>query len=113
MDFSNVRSIGEIDGVSELDPNTPITRCLRRYQERGISHGAEDDNDFTDRVVPRGIVRSSSFEFVTTMIMSTLLNITKLGLSRAVMEVVVGFRYLYGLIHLNVSLLGEPWMSIE
>ena len=37
--------------MRELDPNTPITRYLRRYQERGISHDAEDDNDFTDRVV--------------------------------------------------------------
>ena len=53
MDFSNISSIGEIDGVGELDPDTTITRCLGRYGERGISHGVEDGNDFTDRVVTR------------------------------------------------------------
>ena len=29
------------------------------------------------------------------------------------MEVMVGFRYLYGLIQVNVPLLVEPWMSME
>ena len=51
-DFSNNSSIGEIDGVKWLDPDTHITRGLGRYRERGIiSHGVEDDNDITDRVV--------------------------------------------------------------
>ena len=51
--FSNIWGIGEIDGMGELDPDTSITRCLRRYGKRGISHGVEDGNDFTDRVVTR------------------------------------------------------------
>ena len=29
------------------------------------------------------------------------------------MEEMYGFRYLYGLIHLNIPLLGEPCMSME
>ena len=53
MDFSNISSIGEIDGVEELNSNTTITRCLGRYGKRGTSHGVEDGNDFTDRVVSR------------------------------------------------------------
>ena len=36
-----------------LDINTPITRSLRRYRERSISHNIEDSNDLTDRVVSR------------------------------------------------------------
>ena len=52
--FSNISSIGENDGVGEMDPDTPITRSLRRYGECGIiRHGVEDGNDFTDRVVSR------------------------------------------------------------
>ena len=41
-----------MDGVWGLSPNTPITRSLRRDGERDIiSHGVEQGNDFTDRVV--------------------------------------------------------------
>ena len=36
-----------------LNPEISITRGLRRYGERRISHGVEDGNDFTDRVVSR------------------------------------------------------------
>ena len=36
-----------------LHPEISIPRSLRRYGERGISHGVEDGNDFTDRVVIR------------------------------------------------------------
>ena len=28
-------------------------------------------------------------------------------------EVMVGFRYVYGLIHSNMPFAGEPWMSME
>ena len=50
----DLKSIREIDGVGELNPDTPTTRSLRRYGERGIiSHGVEHGNDFTDRVVNR------------------------------------------------------------
>ena len=52
-DFSNVRSIGEINRVCGLDINTPITRSLRRYRECSINHVVEDGNDLTDRVVSR------------------------------------------------------------
>ena len=41
------------------------------------------------------------------------LDFRQFGLSRTAMEVMVGFRYLYGLIHSNVPLVSEPWMSIE
>ena len=72
----DLKSIREIDGVGELNSNTTITRCLGRYRERSISHGVEDGNDFTDRVVTRRDCYSSSFEFVNTLVESTLLNIT-------------------------------------
>ena len=49
----DLRGIGEIDGVGKLNPNTPLTRSLRKLQEPIISHGVEDGNDFTDRVVNR------------------------------------------------------------
>ena len=52
-DLSNIRGIREIDGVGGLNPDTSITRSLRRYGKHGISHGVEDGNDFTDRVVTR------------------------------------------------------------
>ena len=52
--FSNIWGIGENDGVGRLNPEISIPRSLRRYRERGIiSHGVEDGNDFTDRVVSR------------------------------------------------------------
>ena len=52
-DLSNIRVIHEIDGVWGLNPEISITRSLRRYRERSISHGVEDGNDFTDRVITR------------------------------------------------------------
>ena len=36
-----------------LNPEISITRSLGRYGKHGISHGVEDGNDFTDRVVTR------------------------------------------------------------
>ena len=36
-----------------LNPEISITRGLRRYGERRISHGVEDGTDFTDRLVSR------------------------------------------------------------
>ena len=47
------------------------------------------------------------------LIMSTLLNMTLWSLNRTVIEVMVGFRYVYGLIHSNMPFAGEPWMSME
>ena len=52
-DLSNIWGIREIDGGGGLNPDTSITRGLRRYGKHGISHGVEDGNDFTDRVVSR------------------------------------------------------------
>ena len=37
-----------------LDPDTLITRSLRRYRERDISHSVEDYNYFADRVTSMG-----------------------------------------------------------
>ena len=34
-----------------LNPDTSVTRSLRRYREHSISRGVEDNNDFADRVV--------------------------------------------------------------
>ena len=62
-----------MDGVGGLNPEISITRILRRYGKRGISHGVEDGNDFTDRVVSRRDCYSLSFEFVITLVESTLL----------------------------------------
>ena len=46
-------SIGAIDGVGELNPDTLTTRSLRKYQEPSVSHRIGDGIDFTDRVVNR------------------------------------------------------------
>ena len=59
--------------MGELNLEISITRGLGRYRERSISHGVEDGNDFTDRVVSGRDCYSSSFEFVTTLVKSTLL----------------------------------------
>ena len=62
-----------MDGVWGLDPDTPINRSLRRYRERGFSHGVEGGNDFTDREYSGGIGTSSSLLLVTTLVVSMLL----------------------------------------
>ena len=46
-------SIGAIDGVGELNPDTLTTRSYRKYQEPSVSHRIGDGIDFTDRVVTR------------------------------------------------------------
>ena len=96
-----------------LNPEISITRSLRRYGKHGISHGVEDGNDFTDRVVTKRDCYSSSSEFVNTLVESTLLKMPLLGVNREVMEVMVGFRYLYGSILTNVPLVSKPGMSME
>ena len=52
-DFSNIRNIGEIDGVWGLNRNAAITRGHRRNRERGVRHGVEHSNDLTNSVVTR------------------------------------------------------------
>ena len=42
-----------MDDVKGLNPDTAITRSLRRYRERGISHGIDHGNNLTDSVVSR------------------------------------------------------------
>ena len=42
-----------MDGVWRLDPDAPAIRSPHIYLERSFSHGVEDGNDFTDRVVTR------------------------------------------------------------
>ena len=113
MDFSNISSIGEIDGVGELNSDTTITRCFGRYGERGISHGVEHGNDFTDRVVSR---RDRSLLVIGVGDHIGRIHVFEydgLDLNRTVMEVMVGFRYLYGLILSNVPLVSKPWISME
>ena len=39
--------------MGKLNPNTPLTRSLRKHQEPSVSHKIEHGNDFTDRVVNR------------------------------------------------------------
>ena len=46
-------SIGEMDGVWELDPNTPISKYRGEYRERSVYYGVNDSYNFTDRVVFR------------------------------------------------------------
>ena len=92
-----------------LNPDTPITRSLRRYGERSISYGIEDGNDFTDRVVPK---RDRSFLVVGVRFHIVRIHIvehelTGCCLNRTVMEVMIGFRYMFGLFHSNVMLVGE------
>ena len=103
-----VRSI-----VGELNPDTPTTRILRRYGKHSISHGVEHGNDFTDRVVTRRDCYSLLFEFVTTLVKSTLLKMPILDVNRTVMEVMVEFRCLHGSILSNVPLVSKPWISME
>ena len=99
-----------MDGVWELDSDTPITRILGGYGERAIiSHGVEDGNDFTDRVVSRrncyllviGVRNHISRIYVVEH------DLIGFCLNRTVIEVMVAFRYLYWLIHSNVPLMGE------
>ena len=52
-DFSDVWSIGEMDGVWGLDLDSSITRSFRGYGKCSVGHGVEHGNDFTDRIVSR------------------------------------------------------------
>ena len=87
-----------------LHPDASVTRSLRRYVKRGISYGIEDGNDFTDRVVPK---RDRSFLVMGVRIHIVEHELTGCCLNRTVIEVMVGFRYLFGLFHSNVVLVGE------
>ena len=66
----------KMDSMRGLNPDVPITRSFGKYGERSACHGVEYSNDFTDRIVFRGIVTFSSFVFVTTLVVYTLLSIT-------------------------------------
>ena len=74
-----------------------------------ISYGIEDGNGFADRVVTR--------KDRSLLVMGVRDHIGRIHivehelivfcLNRTVMEVMVGFRYLFGLFHSNVVLVGE------
>ena len=92
------------------NPDTSVTRSLRRYREHSISRGVEDNNDFADRVV------SSRNSYLLVMgvrdhngrkIYVVEHELIVFFLNRTVMEVMVGFRYLFGLFHSNVVLVSE------
>lgn len=46
--------VKSMDRIWGLDPDVPVTQSFDGYRECCISHGVEDGNDFTDRVVKRG-----------------------------------------------------------
>ena len=113
MDFSNISSIGEIDGVGELNSDTTITRCLGRYGERGISHGVEHGNDFTDRVVSR---RDRSLLVIGVGDHISKIHVVEndlIGSEQDSDGSDGGFRYLYGSILSNVPLVSKAWISME
>ena len=109
QDLSNIPSIGEVNGVWIQDPDTVITRSLGIYREWSVGNGVEHDNDISYRVVPR---RDRSL-----LVMGVRDHIGRIHivehklivfcLNRTVIEVMVGFRYLPGLFHSNVVLVGE------
>ena len=106
-------SIGAIDGVEELNQDTLTTRSYRKYQEPSVSHRIGDGNDFTDRVVNR---RDRYLLVIRVRDHISRIHVGEndgLDLNRTVMEVMVGFRYLYGLILSNVPLVSKPWISME
>ena len=92
-----------------LNPDESVTRILGRYREWSIRYGIEDGNNFTDRVVPR---RDRSLLVIGVRDHIGRVHIvehelTGCCLNRTAMEVMVGFRYLFGLFHSNVVLVGE------
>ena len=82
----------------------------RRYGECSISQGVEDGNDFSDGVVTRQnrsllVIRVHDHIGGVHVVEHDLIGFC---LNRTVMEVMVGFLYLYGLIHSNVPFTDEP-----
>lgn len=104
-----------MDGVWGLNPDTPITRKLRRYREHSVSLGVEDDNGFIDRVITKRdcyLIVIGVHDHIDGVHVDEH-NLIGLGLNRTVMEVMIGFGYLFGLIQVYVSSVGEPCMSVE
>ena len=58
-------------------------------------------------------IETNESEVRTTLVVSTLMNMTWLGLNITVLDVTYGSLNLQGLIHSNVRLLDEPCMSME
>ena len=97
-----------------LDPEIPISRILGRYGKHGtISHGVEHGNDLTDRVVSRRDCLLLVIRVREHISKIHVFEYDGLDLNRTVMEVMVGFRYLYGSILSNVPLVSKPWISME
>ena len=107
-DFSNIRNIGEIDEAWGLNRDTPITRSHRRNRECGVGHDVEHSNDLTDDVA----ARRDGYLF-TIGVRDHFVEHEGIWPKEALMIVMSGFRYFSGLIHSNVPLVGEPWMSME
>ena len=102
-----------MDGMGELNPDTPITRSLRRYGKRGISHGVEDGNDFTDCVVSR---RDRLLLVIRVRDHISRIHVGEYDLIGSEQDSDGsdgGFRYLYGSILSNVPLVSKPWISME
>ena len=94
-----------------MNPDATVTRSLRRYGKRGNNtQSVEYGNGFTDRVVSS---RNSYLlvigvrDHISRRIHIVEHELTGCCLNRTVMEVMVGFRYLFGLFHSNVVLVGE------
>ena len=103
-----------MDGVGGLNPKISITRILRRYGKRGISHGVEDGNDFTDRVVSR----KDCYLLVIGVCdhIGRRIDVVEHDLIGSEQDSDGSDDWvpiLVWLIHSNVPLVGELWMSME
>ena len=97
----------------ELDPDTPITRGLRRYGERGISHSVEHGNDLTDRVVTR---RDRLLLVIRVRDHISRIHIVEYALIVCEWDSDGSdgwVTYLYGLSLSNMPLVSQPWISME
>ena len=93
-----------------LNPDASVTRILGRYGEWSISRGIEYGNGFADRVVTRrdrSLLVIGVRDHISRRIHVVEHEKIVFCLNRTVMEVMVGFRYLFGLFRSNVVLVGE------
>ena len=103
-----------MDGVQGLYPNTPITRSRRRDGERDIiSHGVEDGNDFTDRVVFKRDYYALIIGVRHHIVRIHVVEHDLIGSDQDSdgSEIVVPM--LVWIDPFDGTLLGEPWMSME
>ena len=82
--------------------NTFITSSLGGYLECSVSNGVEHGNDFTYRVIAR---KDRSLLVISVLHHNGRIHVVEhdlIGPFITVMEVMIGFRYLYGSIQENV-----------